>query len=65
MRRASIGRDVLEQLYIDKGLSIEEVAEQLRYNPKTVASALRYHGISIRSKQDYRLEVSRDELEQW
>jgi len=54
--------ELLTQLYRDDRLTMEEIAHRMGCGATTVARALRVHHIPIRSKHDYRLEISRDEL---
>jgi hypothetical protein len=54
---------LLKQLYVEDRLSIKEIARRFGCGETTVGRELRAHGIAIRDKHDYRLELSRAELE--
>jgi AraC-like DNA-binding protein len=58
-----LSRQLLEQLYVEDGFSIKELANRFGCGETTVRRALRAQGIAIRNKHDYRLEISRAELE--
>lgn len=61
--KTQLPRDLLEQLYNQEHLTIEEIADKIGCGATTVGRALRRYGIPIRATRDYRLEISRDELE--
>lgn len=61
--KTQLSRELLEQLYNGDRLTIEEIAGQVGCGATTIGRALRAYDIPIRSKHDYRLEISHDELE--
>jgi DNA-binding CsgD family transcriptional regulator len=58
-----LSRELLERLYSIERLTTEEIAENLGCGASTILRALHDYGIPIRTKSDYRMEFSRDELE--
>jgi len=60
--KTRLSYELLGQLYNQEHLSIEEIAGQLGWGATTVSRALHRHGIPIRTKHDYRIEIPRDEL---
>jgi hypothetical protein len=61
--KTELSLQLLKQLYVEERLSIKEVANRFGCGETTVGRALRAQGIAIRNKHDYRLEMSRAELE--
>lgn len=61
--KADLSRDNLVRLYIEQRLTIKETAKCLNCGETTVARALRQHCLPVRSKCDYRLSISPEELE--
>lgn len=51
MEYKQISKEKLVDLYINKGMSVEEVRKELGLSQKTVAKSLKYHGIAIRGRQ--------------
>lgn len=59
-----ISFDVLNELYVERALTAAQIAEELGCGETTVFRALEKYGVPRRSKRDYRLEISQEELEQ-
>jgi|GEM_PF-6988550 transposase len=60
---SQISRELLNELYIEQSLTASEIAQQLGCGETTVLRALHKYEIPKRSKRDYRLELSREDLE--
>lgn len=43
-------REVLEQLYLKKGLPVEEIAKKLNISPRTLFMKLKVHGLTVSKK---------------
>lgn len=56
-------KEHLTELYLNRRLSASEIALELGCGETTVLRALDRHGISRRSRQDYRIDIPQSELE--
>ena len=63
MQKILISRSILEQLYLEQGLTTVEIAKRLDISPAVVSRRLREHSIATRTMADYyRVNIPADEL---
>ena len=51
MRKIKIPKDLLQELYVDKGFTLQYIADELGVNRQTISNKLKEYGISIRNSK--------------